>query len=60
MQLLLVGRVEEDFIALLQLVDGEPSVIVENDKIDKIVFIKKYTPKKVTLHGGVPLELVRG
>ncbi len=54
MQLLLVRKVEEDFMASLQLVDGEPSVIVENVKIDKIIFVKKYTPKTVTLSGGMP------
>jgi hypothetical protein len=45
LQLLLDGRVEKDFMVLLQL-DEKPSMIVKNVKIDKIVFVENYTPKK--------------
>jgi hypothetical protein len=43
----------------LQLVDGKPNVIIENVKIDKSVFVNKYTPKTVTFNGKMPPELAR-
>jgi hypothetical protein len=50
-------------MASLHLVDGELGMIIENVKIDKIVFIKKYTPEKWlhgTFSGGMPPKLLRG
>jgi len=44
--LLLAKRAKEDFMAMLQLVDEKLGVIVENVKIDKTIFVDKYTPKK--------------
>ncbi len=33
-------------MALLQLVDRKPDMIVKNVKINKTIFVKKYTPEE--------------
>lgn len=58
--MLLVGRLKEDFMVSLQLVNEELGMIVKNVKIGKIVFVEKiHTKRMVTLSGGMPPKLSR-